>query len=281
MAMNSFTGLLVCTILTLLYVGVLYIHPRTRPSATVSRNDDDVIKTRVIAILFSSVLSGVVTAWLLSKDGSRTQDALKLLGIWPIPPAMELFRSSLLITAILFIGPLADKIVFSKGWKYLRADIEVALTGWIGLRNYIIGPLTEEFVFRACIVSVELASGMSPSKAIFLSPLYFGLAHLHHAYEVYLVQPDALVLALLSSLFQFAFTTVFGWYATFLFLRTGSFWQPFIAHAFCNTMGVPKFGAKLDGPEWFTYAYNVLLVGGAAAFAAWLFPLTKTPNAII
>ncbi|KAK9369520.1 hypothetical protein V1509DRAFT_619702 [Lipomyces kononenkoae] len=279
--MDSFTGPLVCTTLTIVYVGVLYIHPRTRPSATVSRNDDDVIKSRVVAILLSSVVSGVITAWILSKDGGTTQDALKSLRIWPIPPVVELFRSSLLITAILFIGPLVEKIVFSNGWKYLRADVEIALTGWIGLRNYIIGPLTEEFVFRACIVSIELASGMPPLKAIFLSPLYFGIAHLHHAFEVYLVQPDALIFALLSSLFQFAFTTVFGWYATFLFLRTGSFWQPFIAHAFCNTMGVPKIGAKSEGPEWYTHAYNVLLVGGTVAFAALLFPLTKTPNAII
>ncbi|KAK9376112.1 uncharacterized protein V1513DRAFT_396917 [Lipomyces chichibuensis] len=280
--MNSFTGFLASTVLTLLYVGVLYIHPRSRPSATVSRNDDDVIKTRVTAIMLSSVLSGALTAWILSNDCSISREhALKSLRIWPIPPVMELFRSGLLITGILFIGPLVEKVVFSRGWKYLRADIEIALTGWIGCRNYIIGPLTEEFVFRVCIVSIELASGMSPLKAIFLSPLYFGTAHVHHAYEVYLVQPDALTFALLSSLFQFAFTTIFGWYATFLFLRTGSFWQPFIAHVFCNIMGVPKFGAMLEGPRWYTHAYNVLLVSGTIAFGTLLFPLTKTPNAII
>ncbi|KAK9325866.1 hypothetical protein V1517DRAFT_125464 [Lipomyces orientalis] len=280
--MDPFTCFLACAALTLLYVGVLYVHPRTRPSVTASRDDDDVIKARVAAISLSSVFSGLATAWILSSDGSMSSEyILTSLRIWPIPPAMELFRSSLLITGVLFIGPLVEKIVFSNGWKYLMTDTEIALTGWIGRRNYIIGPLTEEFVFRVCIVSIELASGMSPLRAIFVSPLYFGAAHIHHAYEVYLVQPDLLKLALLSSLFQFAFTTVFGWYATFVFLRTGSFWQPFIAHAFCNSMGIPKFGSKLDGPVWHTHVYNVLLVGGAVLFGVLLYPLTMTPNAVI
>ncbi len=42
-------------------------------------------------------------------------------------------------------------------------------------------------------------------------------------------------------LFQGFYTTVFGWYETLVFLRTGSFAAPVAVHAFCNWMGVPEF----------------------------------------
>ena len=42
-------------------------------------------------------------------------------------------------------------------------------------------------------------------------------------------------------LFQFAYTTVFGMYSAFLFIKTGHFAAPFIVHAYCNFMGFPDF----------------------------------------
>ncbi|EDR01790.1 uncharacterized protein LACBIDRAFT_310467 [Laccaria bicolor S238N-H82] len=46
-------------------------------------------------------------------------------------------------------------------------------------------PITEEIVFRACILSVYHLSGASTLKMIFLAPLAFGLAHVHHAWDTY------------------------------------------------------------------------------------------------
>lgn len=46
----------------------------------------------------------------------------------------------------------------------------------------------------------------------------------------------------LQVLFQGVYTTVFGWYETLVFLRTGSLAAPVAVHAFCNWMGVPEFG---------------------------------------
>ncbi len=40
-------------------------------------------------------------------------------------------------------------------------------------------------------------------------------------------------------LFQAAFTTVFGWFAAYLLLRTGNLAAPLVAHVFCNWMGLP------------------------------------------
>ena len=68
-------------------------------------------------------------------------------------------------------------------------------------------------------------------------------AHLHHAYESYVRDGrtgEALKKSLAVSGIQFAYTTVFGWYSNFLFLRTGSVISPLMAHVFCNIMGLPN-----------------------------------------
>jgi prenyl protein peptidase len=103
--------------------------------------------------------------------------------------------------------------------------------------------MTEEFVFRACIIAILHEAGYSIKHLIYVSPLYFGIAHLHHAwgnYKQWGGTARALRNALLSSTFQFAYTTVFGWYASYLFVRTGNVWSPVLCHSFCNYMGFPE-----------------------------------------
>jgi prenyl protein peptidase len=64
---------------------------------------------------------------------------------------------------------------------------------------------------------------------------------------------------------QFAFTTVFGWYATFVFLRTGHLGSAVAVHAFCNCLGVPRFGAVPAHPAArlmaTAFAAGILLFG--------------------
>lgn len=122
-----------------------------------------------------------------------------------------------------------------------------------GLRNFIVGPLTEEFIWRSCILAVSAYSGSSRSWLIFGTPLYFGLAHIHHAWEVYTSRgrtDAAMRFAVLQSTVQFAYTTVFGWYANWLWLRTGSVVAPLVSHTFCNIMGLPNpWSAARDHPR--------------------------------
>ncbi len=42
---------------------------------------------------------------------------------------------------------------------------------------------------------------------------------------------------------QFTYTTIFGWYATHMFLQTGHLLSPVLAHALCNYLGLPPFTA--------------------------------------
>lgn len=150
------------------------------------------------------------------------------------------------------------------------------------------GPLTEELLFRTSSVPLFLLSPLPVSRTIFYSPVIFGLAHVHHFYEFRLQNPRVPVFAaLLRSIFQFSFTTLFGAYATFIFIRTGSLLAVFAVHAFCNGMGLPKVWGRVErldgkGPDvlW-TVAYYVLLAGGAVGFWKELWTLTEGGNGLV
>ncbi|OAA57866.1 CaaX prenyl proteinase Rce1 [Niveomyces insectorum RCEF 264] len=48
------------------------------------------------------------------------------------------------------------------------------------------------------------------------------------------------------ALLQFAYTTLFGSYATFLYLRTGSLLAVCAVHSFCNSMGLPRVWGRVQ-----------------------------------
>ena len=110
------------------------------------------------------------------------------------------------------------------------------------------GPVSEEFLFRSLLMPLALLTPTSPARALLLTPLYFGLAHLHHLYEFRLTHPRVpLFPCVLRTLAQFAYTTLFGWYASFVFVRTGSLPAAVLAHAFCNWMGLPRVWGRVEG----------------------------------
>ncbi len=84
-------------------------------------------------------------------------------------------------------------------------------------------PINQEIVFRACMLPLLRASLLPSSppsspnhantRAILLSPLLFGLAHLHHGWQRVAREGVPLKQALLGVLLQFVYTGVFGWFA--------------------------------------------------------------------
>jgi len=75
--------------------------------------------------------------------------------------------------------------------------------------------------------------------------------------------------------FQLSFTTLFGSYASYLFLRTGSVLPPIIVHAFCNWMGLPPVVWALQ--VWPEKRASILgtYVAGIALFVYGLSPWTE------
>jgi hypothetical protein len=78
----------------------------------------------------------------------------------------------------------------------------------VALRAYIFAPIFEELIFRSCIISVLIGSGWSNNGAMFCSPLFFGIAHIHHLYRKIVNDRMKVKIAILSTLFQFAYTSV-------------------------------------------------------------------------
>lgn len=145
------------------------------------------------------------------------------------------------------------------------------------LRNYVISPFTEEFVFRSCMLPL-LVTHMSLGKTISITPLFFGMAHLHHIIEGLKTNSGTFKTLLVQHLFQFSYTYIFGVYSSYLFLRTGCFFSSFLSHSFCNLMGFPHLDELVNDFNGF---YRWLLIAiYMAGFALFFFLLPSLTNPI-
>ncbi|XP_021908522.1 CAAX prenyl protease 2 [Carica papaya] len=124
-------------------------------------------------------------------------------------------------------------------------------------------PITEELVFRACMIPILLCGGFRIYTAIFSCPVFFSLAHLNHFMEVYTRQNFSLLKATLVVGLQLGYTIVFGWYASFLFIRTGSHTQFYVNVKFIFLI------ISMSG------LVTVAFIAGMAAFLWLLFPVTQ------
>ncbi|KAI0367428.1 Abi-domain-containing protein [Pilatotrama ljubarskyi] len=265
---------------TLSYVGSLYLSKSARLSfkngVTLStppgaqrakeseerwRDDPDVIRARLLAASMSTAGSVLAVYWLVRSVTSKRElqkdplaafkSTLARLGITldfaPTTSPLSVILPCL-VTPILYLGPLyvswlCETLPLQRRWS-VRGDLLPVFTTWVGIRNYIVGPITEEVVFRACMLAVYHMAGASRTKMIFLTPLAFGVAHLHHAWDTYNRYgrtSAAARTAFVSTLFQLAYTSLFGFHCTYLFLRTGSLLPPTLSHIFCNIMGFPQY----------------------------------------
>ncbi|KAL7465839.1 hypothetical protein ACHAXS_006151 [Conticribra weissflogii] len=153
---------------------------------------------------------------------------------------------------------------------------------WTKLRNYFIAPLSEELIFRACLLppllassnhgqsnhttndSINMRSALSPTQASWIAPLFFGIAHLHHLYEQWRhLNPAAktkstFLRLLVGVIFQWGYTTLFGAYVSHVFIRTASLSGVVLAHVACNYMGLPDF-RFVQSSSGFLYHYRWFL----------------------
>lgn len=99
------------------------------------------------------------------------------------------------------------------------------------------------------------------------SVLTNNIAHIHHAYEHNLHNPRSPTITIIVTLIQFTYTTIFGWYVSYLFISTQTIWAPVVVHTFCNVMGLPRFWGAIPGvPGWKVGVYYACLVLGMVGF---------------
>ncbi|GAQ81759.1 CAAX prenyl protease [Klebsormidium nitens] len=157
-------------------------------------------------------------------------------------------------------------VVRKRGLEEARRKAVALVSDILTWRNLVVAPVTEEFVFRACIGEILRQGGFSTKHAVLICPVFFAVAHLHHFWDLVYYQRQPIVLAVLTLVLQMTYTTLFGWYAAFLLVRTGHLLCPIVAHVFCNVMGFPDLGAIPRHPH--RRVVSAAFVLGVAAFAS-------------
>lgn len=267
--LDGWSSLLLSAGLAFSFVASLYVW---KESATLDRDHPLQVKRRLISIGIFTALSHPVL-FMFDKGGSVGAPFHRWIGC-SIEGSVWAMFLPLLLTMLLFLGPLVD---YGLAIKFdVFEVVEAAKLSFnnrlLFMRTYVVAPLCEEAIYRVLFCTVLIAGGWSYTSAGLLSPVLFGVAHLHHLTNLvrirgYSVQQGAMLVA-----FQLFYTTVFGLYASFLFIRTGHLLACFIPHAFCNIMGFPSM-EWVNGP-------NKVLVGsmylvGIVLFSYCLYPLTE------
>lgn len=137
---------LIKMLVTLAYVLPFYISKTTRPSASLSRDAPSVIRSRVRAVTLACIGSTFFVVALASLQGDISlPETLKMLGWWPI--GFVEIAQSLLLTAVLFSGPLFERGIAEGDWRsWVRGEgLSETLRSWIGFRNFV----------AVCVVSLQ------------------------------------------------------------------------------------------------------------------------------
>lgn len=132
------------------------------------------------------------------------------------------------------------------------------------MRNWLVGPLIEEIVFR-CINCTLLANDFPTHYNVIISGLLFGAAHFHPQImqHVFLDMEREI---LVNSMLQFLYTSAFGMYVATIFMKTRSLWPATAVHIFCNAMGLPT--SDIVRTKW-------LKLVTTSGIAAWLLLYTN------
>ncbi|XP_044077863.1 CAAX prenyl protease 2-like isoform X2 [Siniperca chuatsi] len=238
-----------CLLLACLYVSSLYVWRSSLP-----RDHPSVIKRRCASVLLVSAMSpAVVKAWMQWADVRVHVSVWELMGVrleGLIPAAIL----PLLLTMVFYLGTLVHSAMDNP--EGFTGELQSALDvqSWrmcvgdaVWLRNQLVAPVTEELVFRGAMLPM-LVPCTGPTTAIFMAPLLFGVG------------------------MQFLYTTVFGAFTAFIFMRTGHVVGPVLCHSFCNSKGLPDISSALQHPQRSALLFSYLM--GLLLFLVLLFPLT-------
>lgn len=206
---------------------------------SIFRSQPATIIRRFISIIVASALS-VLMLYLDSSDNPKSWNYF----VYSVrsPNFLRDIVTPIVVTIPLFAGPTILDI--SNGRLAFEPFIFNRRNVLQFLKNYVIGPITEEIVFRAINCSIMIVS-LSKTSSIFISSILFGVVHFH-PYIMQFVFKDMERQNLSLSLLQIGYTTLFGMYVATIFLATKSLWASVIVHAFCNYVGLPNIPSIIE-----------------------------------
>ncbi|KAJ8309538.1 hypothetical protein KUTeg_014412 [Tegillarca granosa] len=242
---------LLCLLFALFFVGSLYIWA---DSVNKNRDHVDTIKRRFVSMaVVCLIIPLLLWCFGIPTDNPEAHTLLDWMGIRfrGFLPSLIL---SLALTMVLFMGPLTLHYMDGVFSLYLDGRYwSNSLKSLIWIRNHIVAPFSEEFIFRACMLPI-LVPAFGTGWAVFVCPLFFGVAHVHHMIEM-VTQGQQEVKA--------------------AFKQSCHLMAPVIAHAFCNHMGFPAFGEIWGYPKQQQHKLIASFVLGAILWIAMLYPVTS------
>lgn len=123
---------------TLIYVVPFYLSSRTRPSPNLSRDAPSVIRARITSVTLTCVVCSALTFYILTAHGhASSQSAAHIMGYWPV--GLVAAARVLLLTGLLFAGPLFEHLVVEGGWRAWLglAPLKELLGEWTTWRNIV------------------------------------------------------------------------------------------------------------------------------------------------
>ncbi|KAL0374890.1 UNVERIFIED_CONTAM: CAAX prenyl protease 2 [Sesamum radiatum] len=181
-----------CTAMAVFYVAILY-----SPTLILRLPPPNSFKSfmirRFVCAAVSSLVSLIVCSLILP---IRRWDASNLLWVYGIrvDHIWQALVFPLSLTSFMYTGSFAWKLLsmlqasnehLDSGGDELVSSFRKFIDWVLSLisnvsswRNYFVAPLTEELVFRACMIPLLLCGGFSTYTVIFLCPIFFSLGHL-------------------------------------------------------------------------------------------------------
>ncbi len=252
-------------ILCSIYVSMIYIIANPIHS---SRDSLKEIRSRMIAVMIGTVCCLCYTALVSYFTSSHFSfyDLLFQMGFIPTHFFYSIFYT-LLLNTCLFWGPIVLEYTQGEQVKFFSFSSCKQFVRFLFFKEYdaigldelflfralLIGPITEELVYRSC---------MQPHvNGILSTAVLFAISHMHHLIEHILHGKLTLVNALMQVLFQFSYTFVFSVYTSHVFVKFNSIYCSILLHAMCNALGFPDFLQLCSQTK-----YIVHLLAGVACF---------------
>uniref|UniRef100_A0A0E0L1F7 intramembrane prenyl-peptidase Rce1 n=1 Tax=Oryza punctata TaxID=4537 RepID=A0A0E0L1F7_ORYPU len=179
-----------CAAMAVSYVAVLYA-----PTALLRLPPPTSLRVflhrRFVCAAFSSSASVLATASLLRVWSiGDSSDVLAVFGIRR-DHLLQAVAIPLLLTSLVYAGSFIVRLWLlanscGGGDDELEIGLAQRLVHWIRAsvgdvmvwRNCVVAPITEELVFRACMVPLLLCGGFKIYNIIFLSPVFFSLGNI-------------------------------------------------------------------------------------------------------
>lgn len=289
---------------SLIYVGAIYLSnsflhrlktakESQNQHLKLTRDDPFVIKTRIFFVSISTIATYLYLFYY--KDAElNTGKFINMMqfehGLIPSYENCFAFIKEVFfyikLGLILYSSEIFDRIVGS----YMSSNTTKAFIKntflsfefdiWF-IRASVFAPITEELIFTLVLQEDY------HNKVIFRnSILYFGIAHLHHGYELYVDDNNAysLVNIAISCLAQLVYTSIFGHISNIIYSEKSShsnIVNSIMIHAICNYFSFPSitttglYFCEHRISKTFKLFYEVvhkcLLIGGLYMFLKYIF----------